>query len=138
MSAIPSRCIEKIGNSVTLKLLYLIMIKTFKKIKNGSGWPKEDKDVFVINSNYPRHCIRKRIINGNLIKYKCDICGIDPVWNNKPMPLILDHIDGYNKNNILSNLRFVCSNCDSQLSTYKSKNKNKNKIKKLRNWRMPG
>jgi hypothetical protein len=36
---------------------------------------------------------------------------------------ILDHIDGNSSNNDITNLRLVCSNCDSQLPTYKSKNK---------------
>ena len=35
----------------------------------------------------------------------------------------MDHIDGNSDNNILSNLRLVCGNCDMQLPTYKSKNK---------------
>jgi len=39
------------------------------------------------------------------------------------MPLILDHINGVNNDNRLENLRFVCSNCDSQLDTYKSRNR---------------
>jgi hypothetical protein len=38
------------------------------------------------------------------------------------MVLILDHINGYNNDNRIENLRFVCSNCDSQLDTYKSRN----------------
>lgn len=55
---------------------------------------------------------------------KCSICGIDSFWNNAPLVLILDHIDGDASNNSVSNLRIVCPNCDSQLDTYKSKNKN--------------
>lgn len=39
------------------------------------------------------------------------------------MPLILDHVNGINNDNRIENLRFVCSNCDSQLHTYKSKNR---------------
>jgi hypothetical protein len=54
----------------------------------------------------------------------CAICGITPEWNGKPLVFILDHIDGKASNNQRSNLRCICSNCDSQLDTYKSKNKN--------------
>jgi len=53
---------------------------------------------------------------------KCAICGIEPIWNDKPMPFILDHIDGNSDNNSRENIRMICSNCDSQLDTYKSKN----------------
>lgn len=79
--------------------------------------------VMIVNSTYARHCLKRRIISENIIEYKCSICGIGPEWNNKPMPLILDHINGINNDNRLENLRFVCSNCDCQLDTYKSRNK---------------
>ena len=81
------------------------------------------EQVLVANSSYPRHCLKRRIISNNLIPYVCQCCGIGPEWLNKPMPLILDHINGINNDNRLDNLRFVCSNCDSQLSTYKSRNR---------------
>ena len=55
--------------------------------------------------------------------YKCEECGLSE-WNNKPIVLDLDHIDGNAANNIKENLRLICHNCDSQLDTYKSKNKN--------------
>jgi len=53
----------------------------------------------------------------------CQICGIKD-WNGKPLVKILDHIDGRADNNCLSNFQLICSNCDSQLDTYKAKNKN--------------
>lgn len=52
----------------------------------------------------------------------CSICGTKE-WMDKPIPLVLDHIDGNSNNRILSNYRLVCGNCDMQLPTYKSKNK---------------
>ena len=55
-------------------------------------------------------------------EYKCAICGLSS-WMNKKIVLVLDHIDGNPENNLPSNLRLVCPNCDSQLDTYKSKNK---------------
>lgn len=55
---------------------------------------------------------------------KCAICGMLNIWNGKPLIFILDHIDGNANNNRRSNFRLICSNCDSQLDTYKSKNKN--------------
>ena len=55
-------------------------------------------------------------------KDECCICGITE-WQGKPLPFILDHIDGNPLNNYPYNLRIICSNCDSQLDTYKKKNK---------------
>ena len=86
---------------------------------------RTDEDVFVENSTYARHHIKRRIVEDNKIEYRCSCCGIGPEWNKKPMPLILDHINGKNNDNRIENLRFVCSNCDSQLDTYKSRNRKK-------------
>lgn len=53
---------------------------------------------------------------------KCELCGISE-WRGKPLVVIMDHIDGNSSNNSLLNLQLVCSNCDANLPTYKSKNK---------------
>ena len=86
-----------------------------------------NEEVFVENSTYARHHIKRRVIEENLVDYKCTECGNLGVWNNKPLLLILDHINGINNDNRLENLRFVCSNCDSQLSTYKNRRCSKGK-----------
>jgi hypothetical protein len=39
------------------------------------------------------------------------------VWLDSPLPLILDHTNGNNLDNSPKNLRYVCPNCDAQLST---------------------
>lgn len=91
-------------------------------IVNGHGVKKSDDEVFVEHSTYARHNLKSRIRKRNMIEYVCAICGMGPEWNGKPMPLILDHINGVHNDNRLDNLRFVCSNCDSQLDTYKSRN----------------
>ena len=67
----------------------------------------------------------------------CNICGIKNEWNNKPLIFVLDHIDGDAGNNLRNNLRLICSNCDSQLDTYKSKNKNSaRKSRYLKNYKI--
>ena len=84
-----------------------------------------DEILFAERSTISRGAVKRAIIRRNLIEYKCSCCGTPPFWNNKPLVLILDHINGVNNDNRLDNLRFVCSNCDSQLPTYKAKNKGK-------------
>lgn len=69
---------------------------------------------------HSRHTIRRFLIEQR--GQKCEICGITK-WLNKPLVVILDHIDGNSDNNLWTNLRLICSNCDSTLPTYKSKNK---------------
>lgn len=98
---------------------------------NQYGLRKDDIEVFVEDSTYPRHKLKERIIKQKMIDYHCACCGIGPVWNGRPMPLILDHINGINNDNRLENLRFVCSNCDSQLDTYKSRNKGNGSANRL-------
>jgi hypothetical protein len=49
------------------------------------------------------------------------------MWNKKPLPVILDHIDGCSNNNSPDNLRYLCPNCDSQLATTRA-GANKNRI----------
>jgi Zn finger protein HypA/HybF involved in hydrogenase expression len=92
---------------------------------NRFGATKENFEVFVENSTYARHNLKKRIIKLGIIDYSCACCGIGDIWNGARMPLILDHINGVNNDNRVENLRFVCSNCDSQLPTYKSRNRKK-------------
>jgi len=64
--------------------------------------------------------LRKRIIleQGG----KCNHCGIDK-WNNKPITLELEHIDGNHSNNNRENLEAICPNCHSQTDTWRGRNK---------------
>lgn len=108
--------------------LPILLIHTYKLNKltkqvNQYGSRRSDSEVFVENSTYARHLIKKRVLKQNLIEEICAMCSLPPVWQGKPMVLILDHINGVNNDHRLENLRFVCSNCDSQLPTYKSRNR---------------
>lgn len=64
-----------------------------------------------LGGNYKRYLKEKR---GD----KCSECSQENSWNNKPLMLQLDHIDGNSDNNDLSNLRLLCPNCHSQTETY--------------------
>lgn len=50
----------------------------------------------------------------------CSICNT-VMWQGKPVPLVMDHLDGDPYNNSLENIRLVCAMCDAQLPTYKGK-----------------
>lgn len=61
---------------------------------------------------------------------KCFECGLEGTWNNKPIVLQLDHIDGDSDNNLPKNLRLLCPNCHSQTENFGSKGKG-NRYKKV-------
>jgi Zn finger protein HypA/HybF involved in hydrogenase expression len=74
--------------------------------------------------NGKRKTVARRIVRKFLTKekgYKCNICGLDE-WQNKPITLWVDHIDGDASNNSPDNFQLVCPNCDSQQDTFGAKN----------------
>jgi hypothetical protein len=54
--------------------------------------------------------------------HRCALCELTE-WRDKPIPLVLDHINGDASDWRVSNLRLVCGNCDMQLPTFKSRNR---------------
>jgi len=76
------------------------------------------------NTTCNRSNLKNRLINENILDYKCNICGIEN-WNDKKISLHLDHINGINNDNRLENLRLLCPNCHSQTETYAGRNSKK-------------
>ncbi len=65
--------------------------------------------------------IKNWIFKLNVLPKKCVMCGSDDTWNGLPLVLQLDHIDGDNSNNEITNLRILCPNCHSQTHNYAGK-----------------
>lgn len=88
--------------------------------KRGHKWKQKytNEDIFCEHSNMSKVHLKKRIINENLLEYKCQECGLTNEWNGKQIILQLDHINGVNDDNRIENLRFLCPNCHSQTHTY--------------------
>ena len=91
---------------------------------------------FVVDSKYQCGAgIKKRLLRNFDWRYECNVCknihfieqdGV-LTWMNKPVVLQLDHINGVNDDNRLDNLRFLCSLCHSQTSTFCGANSKKRK-----------
>ena len=61
---------------------------------------------------------------------KCEECGIGEEWNNRPLTLQVDHIDGNSDNNSIDNLKILCPNCHTQTHTWCGRNKKNTKRNK--------
>ena len=92
---------------------------------------RAENNIFIENSTASQATLRKWYLKGNYTPYECSICKQLPIWQNKELTLILDHINGINNDDRLENLRWVCPNCNQQLETTNGKNiKRKILIKK--------
>ena len=84
----------------------------------------------IIGSNPNRERFKSCLIKSGLLENKCANCNQLPKWDNKPLVLVLDHINGINNDNRLENLRLLCPNCNSQTETFSGKNrKTKTQVK---------
>ncbi len=81
------------------------------------------EEMLIEHSPHGRGNIKNRLIKAGLLTQICAICGIGPVWNDRPLMLRLDHENGINDDYRLENLRLLCPNCDSQTDTYCGRNR---------------
>lgn len=93
---------------------------------NKKKYPIED---YLSGKRYcSTHVLKKKLLSQGVFQHKCYNCGRTE-WNNKPIPIELEHIDGDSNNNTLDNLTILCPNCHAQTPTYRGKNcKGKYKI----------
>ena len=89
---------------------------TNKKTISNSKTP--DELYFASGTHHTTSSLKKRILRNNMIPYICALCEGEPKWMGSNLVLWLDHIDGDPSNNQLSNLRFACPNCSSQMETH--------------------
>ena len=82
---------------------------------------RSEENIFIENSTATQKTLRDWYKKGEYTPYVCSICGQEPIWQGKELTLILDHINGKNKDDRLENLRWVCPNCNQQLDTTNGK-----------------
>jgi len=103
-------CNASISNALRLRKIKPLKIDSFTKTLQRFNEGKISE----------RPTLRKCITHAH--GYKCNICGISD-WNESPITLIVDHIDGNAGNNNSTNLRLLCPNCNSQTPTFGGRNK---------------
>lgn len=82
-----------------------------------------DEEIFIENSSYNNgSALKKRLLDGGYLDYKCSECGIEDIWKDKPLVLQLEHKNGIRLDNRIKNLTFLCPNCHSQTLTYAGRN----------------
>ena len=92
--------------------------------KNYSGRKFATKDI--LEGKHPQYAtdkLKKRLVKEGILEYNCSSCGMKDEWNDKPITLQLDHINGVNNDHRLDNLRLLCPNCHSQTDTWCGRNK---------------
>ena len=95
----------------------------------GQGWrkgktfgPNKPIEEYLKNkAQISTYHLKNRLIEEGIVQRKCYNCGLTK-WRDQPIPIELEHIDGNNKNNALSNLTLLCPNCHALTPTYRGRN----------------
>ncbi len=87
-----------------------------KAVKRGLLKPRISKKAFQELRSSTN--LKNRLLAEGLLENKCYECGQLPWWNNKPLTLQLDHVDGNKRNSKLENLRILCPHCHTQTPTW--------------------
>lgn len=87
-------------------------------LAGGRSGPRPLDEILVAGSTYPRGHLKRRLYDAGLKTRSCELCGQGEVWRDRPMALILDHVNGDSTDNRLENLRIVCPNCAATFETH--------------------
>lgn len=116
------------SNILTVKKLikfYDVDVSHFnlsQALSNASRNAVPDEERFCKGSTICRASLKRHIRKNNLIEYRCKKCGLGDEWQNEPLVLTIEHINGVNDDNRIENLCFLCPNCHSQTTSFAGRN----------------
>lgn len=91
----------------------------------GKNQPSRNKipleEILRDNVHYGTNALKKRLLANGYLEHRCYKCK-NVTWNELPIPLELEHINGTRTDNRLENLTLLCPNCHAQTATYRGKN----------------
>ena len=114
-----SRTVKKYIAELGLDTAHFLSKAEALALARGKVVVLTDEELFSLNSIDRKH-VKARFMK-RLDVHECALCGIT-TWNNKPLTLHLDHVNGNSNDNNLANLRLLCPNCHSQTPTYCGRN----------------
>lgn len=79
----------------------------------------ENKDKYVCSGK-----LLRRLIKEGHKEHMCEQCK-NTTWNEKPIALELNHVDGNRDNNSPENLQLLCPNCHAQTDNWRGRKKRK-------------
>ncbi len=94
--------------------------------QRGSPHRLDPDDILILRPESDRRrpgTLLTRALVASGVPLACAACGIGPQWNDRPLVLHVDHVNGDYADCRATNLRFLCPNCHSQTSTYAGRGK---------------
>jgi hypothetical protein len=80
-------------------------------------------EICVADSAYTNtSSLKSRLLKEGALEEKCAVCGVTH-WLGEKLSLVLDHVNGENRDHRLENLRLLCPNCNSLQPTFAGRNK---------------
>ena len=92
----------------------------FLSRKKGGGRKHTTEKLLTVDSNASSSALKNRLLAEGFLENVCSECGQLPEWNNKPLVLQLDHINGQSSDNRIENLAPACAVCNQRRGKHKA------------------
>lgn len=97
----------------------------------GQGWrlgsrksvvpAKPLVELLIAGRTFQSRHLKRRLLQEGIKEHRCEHCGLSE-WQDDPIPLEIDHINGRRDDNRLENIRLLCPNCHALTPTYRGRN----------------